>query len=447
MKASRIILAFAGLLFIQSVTAKPIRPRKIRKLLQRSEILKQYHVGFALYDLTNKKMLAEQLSNKYFTPASNTKLFTFYTGLKMLKDSVPGLQYTERGDSLIFWGTGDPSFLHPDFPDQPILKKLQSSGKKLYWATGRYTGEFYGTGWSYDDYNEYYQPEISELPLFGNFLRFTAKNNTLFSSPIIIIGYGSSHKPGPYSLVTDIVRTTGDSTIKRDLLANVFHRSTISLPDSFKQDVPYKVNQQFIEKSLSAMFPNFSGMVNDTITPAAKNWYSLPADTLFKRMLLPSDNFIAEQLLLTYAAENNMEMNTQNVIAYAMKNYLADLPDEPQWVDGSGMSRQNLFTPRTMVRLCEKIYEEVDNEDRLFDLLPQGGGTGTIKNLYKGEEEKPYVFAKTGSLSNNATLSGYLITKEGKKLIFSFMNNSFVLPTATVRGEMERIITYIHENY
>lgn len=440
MKASRIILAFACLFFIQSVTAKPIRPRKIRKLLQRSEILKQYHVGFALYDLANKKMLAEQLSDKYFTPASNTKLFTFYTGLKMLKDSVPGLQYIERGDSLIFWGTGDPSFLHPDFTGQPVLKNLQSSAKNLYWSRGRYTGDFYGTGWSYDDYNEYYQPEISELPIYGNIIRLEEKNGMLISSPAI------TTVDSTFKLVTDTSKTTGNYYFKREILDNVFHQPMMSVPDSFMKDIPYKVNPQVTGNLLSAQLPAFIGMLTDSIPEAHKTWYSLPADTLFKRMLLPSDNFIAEQLLLTYAAENNMEMNTQNVIAYAMKNYLADLPDKPQWVDGSGMSRQNLFTPRTMVRLCEKIYEEVGNEERLYNLLPQGGVTGTLKNLYKGEE-KPYVFAKTGSLSNNATLSGYLITKEGKKLIFSFMNNSFVLPTSTVRDEMERIITYIHENY
>ncbi|OYY04649.1 MAG: hypothetical protein B7Y76_02200 [Sphingobacteriia bacterium 35-40-5] len=171
----------------------------------------------------------------------------------------------------------------------------------------------------------------------------------------------------------------------------------------------------------------------------------MSADTLYKKMLLPSDNFIAEQILLNIAASRGMEMNTVVVIDYVKKNFLADLPDKAVWVDGSGLSRQNLFTPRSMVRLCEKIYDELGDQDRLFDLLPQGGKTGTLKNLFKAD--KPYVFAKTGSLSNNHNLSGYLITASGKKLIFSFMNNNFTRPTAEIRSEMEKLITQIYKNY
>lgn len=141
--------------------------------------------------------------------------------------------------------------------------------------------------------------------------------------------------------------------------------------------------------------------------------------------------------------------NTKLFTFYAglklLKDSIAGLPDKPVWVDGSGLSRQNLFTPRSMVRLCEKIYDEIGNQDRLFDLLPQGGKTGTLKNLYKAE--KPYVFAKTGSLSNNHNLTGFLITGSGKKLIFSFMNNNYTRPTADIRSEMESIITFIHQNY
>jgi D-alanyl-D-alanine carboxypeptidase/D-alanyl-D-alanine-endopeptidase (penicillin-binding protein 4) len=140
-----------------------------------------------------------------------------------------------------------------------------------------------------------------------------------------------------------------------------------------------------------------------------------------------------------------MEMNTSLVIEHVTKNYLSDLPDKPLWVDGSGLSRQNLFTPRTMIKLCEKIYDEVSDEERLFDLLPQGGKTGTLKNLYKSD--KPYVFAKTGSLANNHNQSGYLVGRKGKKYIFSFMNNNFTESTAVIRAEMEKIINSITQNH
>ena len=97
-----------------------------------------------------------------------------------------------------------------------------------------------------------------------------------------------------------------------------------------------------------------------------------------------------------------------------------------------------------MVRLLEKISEEVPQK-RLFQLLPAGGESGTIKKLYKAET--PYVYAKTGTISNVHTLSGYLITESGKVLIFSFMNNNYTVPSAEIKAGMEIILKNIHLNY
>ena len=131
-------------------------------------------------------------------------------------------------------------------------------------------------------------------------------------------------------------------------------------------------------------------------------------------------------------------------IDYVKKQFLSDLPDEPIWVDGSGLSRQNLFTPRSITSLWEKIYILVPRE-RLFSLLAIGGKTGTLKNYYKAE--KPYVFGKTGTLSNNHILSGYLVTKRGHTLIFCWMNNNFARPSAEVRARMGTVIKTIYEKY
>ena len=161
-------------------------------------------------------------------------------------------------------------------------------------------------------------------------------------------------------------------------------------------------------------------------------------------MMQESDNHIAEQLLLMCSAVLSDSLQPEPAIRYMQQNYFSQYPDPPVWVDGSGLSRYNLFTPRFMVRLWKDVYDLVPRE-RLFALLATGGKPGTLKNWFK--DEGPYVFGKTGTLSNNHSLSGYLVTKSGKTLIFAFMNANYVKPTMEVRANIQRILNLYYENY
>ena len=97
-----------------------------------------------------------------------------------------------------------------------------------------------------------------------------------------------------------------------------------------------------------------------------------------------------------------------------------------------------------MITLMTKIDKSLPRQ-QLLQLFPQGGVNGTIKNNYKAP--KPYVFAKTGTLSNNHSLVGYLRTDSGKMMAFAFMNNNFINRASDVRREMEKVLAYIKENY
>jgi len=179
----------------------------------------------------------------------------------------------------------------------------------------------------------------------------------------------------------------------------------------------------------------------------ARTLYDAPADTVYKHMLQPSDNFIAEQLLLVCSSAKFGILNTDSVINYSTTHFLNDLADTPQWIDGSGLSRQNLFSPRCIVALLGKILDEVKNDDLVHSLMPTGGVVGTIRSAYKTDKGRPFVWAKTGSLNNNYNQSGYIVTRKGKRLAFSFMNNNFISSSRQLRDEMVRIMTYIHEQW
>ena len=142
-------------LFISCLLVVSCSPaRRLVKDLQTKPDYTSRAVGLALFDPASRKHLISYNADQTFTPASNTKLFSFYTGLLTLPDSLPALRYVVRSDSLIFWGTGNPLLLHPDLPDTTALAFLRSRPEKLYFSPANYDGPRYGPGWAWDDYND-----------------------------------------------------------------------------------------------------------------------------------------------------------------------------------------------------------------------------------------------------------------------------------------------------
>lgn len=411
--------------------------KKVSNEFTKSEVIKQYMVGFALYNPEADKMVYQQNADKLFTPASNTKLYTFYAALKMIPEKMPALRYIERGDSLIFWGTGDPAFLQSELKDKSAYNFLSSTDKKLFYANGRYIGDFFGAGWSWDDYNDYYQAEINELPMLDNTVWVKGKSAGGFS--VIPKSFSSC-------FFADSTNKTGEFFVKRKFNANEFEYNVVPAKANYTQQIPFKLNATTTLNLLADTLHKSVKLINMKMPADAQTLYGANRDSVLKAMLLPSDNFIAEQLLLVCGDKLSDTLNTAKTIQYVLKNYLAELPQKPRWVDGSGLSRMNLFSPNDMISLLNLIYRQVNNPSKLFDMLPAGGKTGTLKNAYP-KTDKPFVFGKTGSLTGVHNQSGYIVTKKGKTYVYAFMNNNFVSPTAAVRNEMVRIMTYIHDNF
>jgi D-alanyl-D-alanine carboxypeptidase/D-alanyl-D-alanine-endopeptidase (penicillin-binding protein 4) len=148
--------------------------------------------------------------------------------------------------------------------------------------------------------------------------------------------------------------------------------------------------------------------------------HSQPSDSLFKPMMYRSDNFFAEQTLLMASNEHLGYMSDEKIIDTLLKTDFKDLPQKPRWVDGSGLSRYNLFTPQDFVAILNKMKNEFGME-RIKVILPTGG-EGTISSYYK--TDSGYIYGKTGTLSGVVAFSGFLYTKKRKLLIFSTLVNN-----------------------
>lgn len=442
-KLLKILLFPALFLGTAGALAQPLTKQQLQKLdalVKESPVFSRSFTGFALFDPVGGQTLYAKDADKYFTPASNTKLFTFYTALRVLGDSMPVLRYAHQDGMLVFQGTGNPMLLHPDFPDQSqALPFLQAATQPLAFSGANFKTDHFGPGWSWADYRYSYQVERSALPLYGNFLEVF--RDSLYPNLGTYPGYFQPWLRFDAQMDGNRPRVlreeTGDRMVynqlaaERDFTAEVPFNWSVSLAAALLADTLQR-------PVLPLESPLDSGLLWTTLKEP------LP-DTLLRLFLQESDNFIAEQLLLMCSHQLFGELDPERVIEYAQQELLADLPDETIWVDGSGLSRYNLFTPRTMVRLLLKIYQEVPRE-RLLGLLPAGGQSGTIANWY-GSMDGPYVFAKTGTLANKHCLSGYLVTRSGKTLIFSFMHNNFVGSSNPLKAEMAKVLTWLRENY
>jgi len=398
------------------------------RMINKSEVFKDELIGFSIYDPGNDKYLLNINADKYFTPASNTKTFTFFATTNALGDSIPTFAYTRRPDSLIIQPLGDPTFLHPDFSGQNAIQKLLGFDEKVYLIYPETELPTFGPGWAWDDYAYEFQPERNQFPLYGN---------------IVSVNKNGSDQSITPSFFEDFVDFTGVRPSGRLVDQNIFYISKSDEErDTTNWNIPFRTSQelnlQLLSDTLKRKVITIEGeyYLGDTIY----NGRSLP---LYATMMLRSDNFLAEQMLYMSAVEEN-KGSIPSYINHLGASDLVFLPDSLVWVDGSGLSRYNMVTPRNQISLYTRIYRSMD-WDRIKLIFPNGGETGTIKNWYGAEE--PYIFAKTGTLRHNHCLSGFLQTSSGKVLVFSFMNNHFTRPTSEIKSEMQMIFENIRMSY
>jgi D-alanyl-D-alanine carboxypeptidase/D-alanyl-D-alanine-endopeptidase (penicillin-binding protein 4) len=415
--------------------------------------LQSAQVGISLYDPATATYLYNYQGDKYFIPASNTKLFSLYAGLSYLGDSLVGMRYRITDTALFVIPSGDPTFLHPAYTSQPVIDLMRSVGKDI-WLIDNWHDNALGRGWAWDDYNDDYAAERSPFPIYGNLIRWVQdrpKGNS--NDP-----FGSS--PSIYSIpeVDWEVKFTTDTT-KKNFFVHRYRDQNVFEVTEGKEDHKEQYTP-FITDGLAST----ALLLKDTAgkpagvkhltpsSPAVPNqmswngWtalHSRPVDSLFVPMMHNSDNFFAEQTLLMVGNEKWGYMNDGHTIDDLLQNDLDSLPQKPSWVDGSGLSRNDLFTPQDFVWILNKLQQKF-GLPRIERILPTGG-TGTLASYYR--QDSTFIYAKTGSLSGVAALSGYLITKKGHLLIFSVLVNNYTGSGATVRRQMEKLIHRIRDTY
>ena len=402
----------------------------IERTFDQSSLFNSQFTGFSLYDIAKGEFISGFNETKRFTPASNVKLLTMYAALKSFQDSIPGLIYQTAEDSIWVQPVGDPTFLDSRFSTQPAYEVLKSSLNTIHIVWPEYEILPYGPGWAWDDYKYSFQPQRNWWPIYGNRVSISKKQDSILISPSFFEEYIEILESEEYGEHLD-----------RELKYNLFTIKSNSNASQFEKSIPFEFSRELLLTLLADTLgkkPHYS----EKLLTDPDTLYSQHLDSVLSVMMKVSDNHIADQLLILSAWKNGYS-SLDGFIQQVKLIWLNDLNDFV-WVDGSGLSRYNLIAPVDQVKLLKKTYEEFGFE-RVKNLLAVGGVSGTIKNWYTAEE--PYIYAKTGTLSNNHNLSGFLKTKSGKWMIFSFMNNHYTVATSEVKTEMQALLESIRDTY
>jgi D-alanyl-D-alanine carboxypeptidase/D-alanyl-D-alanine-endopeptidase (penicillin-binding protein 4) len=168
---------------------------------------------------------------------------------------------------------------------------------------------------------------------------------------------------------------------------------------------------------------------------------SPPLSDIVEAILEPSQNWMTEQLVRTLGQQMGEEGSWRE--GFRIEEEFLTLQVGVDSLDlalrdGSGLAAYNLVTPRALVRILSFMRRSPHSELYRLALAEPGEEEGTLRRRLPGFEGR--VFAKTGTITHVNSLSGYLVTGEGREVIFSILTNGSGLPSGGVRAAIDRIV-------
>jgi D-alanyl-D-alanine carboxypeptidase/D-alanyl-D-alanine-endopeptidase (penicillin-binding protein 4) len=195
-------------------------------------------------------------------------------------------------------------------------------------------------------------------------------------------------------------------------------------------------------KDIDDLEPNAKGQLKANRGALLHTHVSPPLSRIVAMINKPSQNFYADQLLKGLGAQTYGRGSYENG-RHAVRDFLTTAGVQQtsglRMTDGSGLSRQDMVEPQMTVALLRKIASG-PNAKQFEDSLPIMGVDGTLKSRLRGTPAQRNVHAKTGTINGVRSLSGYLTTKGGQRLVFCMMANNFTVPTSQATQAQDRAV-------
>ncbi len=422
------------------------------------------HWGVLIQSLETGEYFYKRNENKLFMPASNLKLFTSSAGLILLGDDykfTTNIYMRGRMDGstligdLVIQGRGDPT-LSGRFYNNDLLKVFNDWADSLSRLgideiTGNIIGddnEFddlgLGEGWAWDYESDWYAAQSSALSFNDNCVDLIVTADKLTGQAKIDINPNTKYVAvvNKVSVVNNDSSTSINAYRERGTnLITVF--GTIRNSDSLKTFVTVNNPTQYtmvvlkeVLESKGIIVGGFPVDIDDLSSPIENyelarlfTYYSPNLREIVKVINKNSQNFFAEQVLKTIGLEKENLGSIENGITVCNSVFqeMGINPENMIMVDGSGLSRLNLVTPKQIVSLLNFMYQ---NKYYLpfYNSLPIAGIDGSLANRMKNTKAENNVRAKTGYIGSARSLSGYVNTADNEPIAFSIIVNNFTVP-------------------
>jgi len=171
---------------------------------------------------------------------------------------------------------------------------------------------------------------------------------------------------------------------------------------------------------------------------------SAPLGELLGALGKESDNFYAEMIFKTIAAEKKSKTGSFEASAELVTAFLRDVAAFEEGVvvkNGSGLFDANRTTAWSTTSLLRAAYRDASIGPEYLAELAIGGVDGTLKSRFRGLPERGIVRAKTGTLKSVAALSGYVLAPAPRApLAFAIFTNGIPDKVSAARPLMDKIV-------
>lgn len=476
---------------------------RAEKILSAPDIARGYW-GLLVEDAETGEVLFAQNADRYFTPASNAKLFTLALALATLgpdyrfhttlESRAPLSADGVLSGDLMLVGRGDPNLSNRQIPylsktdrtgapDQVLAEMADSLiARGITAITGNIVGDDsylvggeYPSGWAIDDMLWSYGAPVSALEI---------NDGTIFVEirPATVEGAPAEYSVEPWASGRFQIRnalTTGARGSKPDVRVE---RNPDSMEFVFSGAIPVDAQPRsigvanpapaeyaaallkeileargvkvygkaFAQHGATAAATSASACCSQTGAPAQVfvDHVSLPLAEAVRVVAKVSQNLHAEMLLRDAARERTGDATYDAAVKFAedFRKGIGITEDDVLMSDASGLSRRDLVTPQSVATLLRWVDQQPWS-GAFRAALPLAGEDGTLSDRMLNTPAADHVWAKTGTLGHVESLSGYATSASGERLVFSFFANNHLMKTKPAEDTLDALTVAMVEEF